>query len=68
MEAGLKTIAFPCISTGIFRFPQDLASEIAIRTVLKFLDIQNYSFQRIIFNVYSDSDFAIYESFIKNNL
>ncbi|KAG4105593.1 A1pp-domain-containing protein [Neocallimastix lanati (nom. inval.)] len=68
MEAGLKTIAFPCISTGIFRFPQDLASEIAIRTVLKFLDTQNYSFQRIIFNVYSDSDFAIYESFIKNNL
>lgn len=67
-ENNLKTIAFPCISTGIFRFPQDLASEIAIKTVIKFLDTNEHNFERIIFNVYSDTDFAIYDSFIKNNL
>ncbi|ORX83281.1 A1pp-domain-containing protein [Anaeromyces robustus] len=61
-EKKLKTIAFPCISTGIFRFPQDLASEIAIKSVIKFLDNNENYFERIIFNVYSDTDLAIYDN------
>jgi O-acetyl-ADP-ribose deacetylase (regulator of RNase III) len=35
---GLKSIAFPNISTGVYRFPKDLAAEIASRTVVQFLE------------------------------
>ncbi|OUM56641.1 hypothetical protein PIROE2DRAFT_18647 [Piromyces sp. E2] len=64
----LKTIAFPCISTGLFRFPQDLACEIAVNTVIKYLDTHENNFERIIFNVYGDKDLLIYDNYIKNNL
>ena len=67
-ENHLKSIAFPCISTGIFRFPQDLASEIAIKAVIKFLDTYENNFEKIIFNVYSDTDFKIYDKNIQNFL
>ena len=67
-ENNLKTVAFPCISTGLFRFPQDLACQIAIETVIKYLDTHENNFERIIFNVFGDTDLAIYDSYIKNNL
>jgi len=67
-ENNLKSVAFPCISTGLFRFPQDLACQIAIETVIKYLDTHENNFERIIFNVYSDTDLAIYDKYIKNNL
>ena len=66
-ENNIKSIAFPCISTGIFRFPKDLASEIAIKAVIKFLDNYENNFEKIIFNVYSDIDFEIYLKNIKSN-
>ena len=56
----IKTIAFPCISTGEFRFPKELASKIAIETVKKYLDTNEKYFERIIFNVFSDEDYKIY--------
>ena len=37
IDKGIKTIAFPCISTGVFRFPKDKASQIAIKSVDEFL-------------------------------
>jgi len=67
-ENSLKTIAFPCISTGIFRFPQELACKIAIETVVKYLDTHENNFERIIFNVYGDKDLNIYDNYIRNNL
>ncbi|ORX87444.1 A1pp-domain-containing protein [Anaeromyces robustus] len=67
-ENNLKSIAFPCISTGLFRFPQDLACEIAIKTVIKFLNENGPIFDKIIFNVYLDKDKYIYEDYIQSNL
>jgi len=67
-EHHLKTIAFPCISTGIFRFPQELACEIAIKTTIQYLDTHKNNFERIIFNVYGDKDLMIYDNYIKKYL
>lgn len=63
-EKGLKSIAFPCIATGLYSFPQDEASKIAIKTVSDYLKVNKNVFDHIIFNVYKDEDLNIY----KNNL
>ena len=59
-ENGLESVAFCCISTGEFHFPNDLAAEIAVRTVKEFLKKQT-SVKKVIFNVSKDLDKAIYE-------
>ena len=59
-ENNIKTIAFPCISTGEFRFPKGLASKIAIETIKEYLDTNEEYFEKIIFNVFSDEDYKIY--------
>ena len=59
-ENNIKTIAFPCISTGEFRFPKELASKIAIETIKEYLDTNEEYFEKIIFNVFSDEDYSFY--------
>ena len=59
-ENNIKTIAFPCISTGEFRFPKELASKIAIDAVKEYLDTNECYFEKIIFNVFSEEDYKIY--------
>ena len=59
-ENGCGSIAFCCISTGVFRFPADLAAQIAVRTVKDFLE-KDGGIRRVIFNVFKDSDRAIYQ-------
>ena len=59
-EKGLKTIAFPCIATGLFGFPQDDASKIAINTIEEYLKNNKNIFKHIIFNVFKDEDLEIY--------
>lgn len=59
-ENNLKTIAFPAISTGEFRFPKDLASKIAIKTIKEYLSEKEVYFNKIVFNVFSDEDYKIY--------
>ena len=56
----IKNIAFPCISTGEFRFPKELASRIAIETIKEYLDTNEEYFEKIIFNVFSEEDYKIY--------
>lgn len=58
-EHGLKTVAFCCISTGEFRFPSRDAAETAVNTVTELLRTDT-SIQRVIFNVFKDTDAAIY--------
>lgn len=58
-ENGLKSVAFCCISTGEFHFPNEEAAEIAVGTVKRFLQADN-QIQRVIFNVYQDTDLLIY--------
>lgn len=57
---GLKSVAFCCISTGEFHFPNELAAEIAIQTVRTW-QRQNSNRIEVIFNVFKDSDYEIYK-------
>lgn len=63
-ENGLESVAFCCISTGEFHFPNEKAAEIAVDTVKEFLK-QNTSVRRVIFNVFKDLDKAIYEGLLQ---
>ena len=60
-ENKLESVAFCCISTGVFHFPNRLATEIAVSTVRKFLE-QETSVKLVIFNVFKDVDAAIYRN------
>ena len=56
---GLRSVAFCCISTGVFRFPQEKAAEIAVETVKRFLE-QDDTVEQVIFNVFTDRDLELY--------
>ena len=58
-ENGCGSIAFCCISTGVFGFPQKRAAEIAVQTVREY-KAQTSSNIEVIFNVFKDSDYEIY--------
>ena len=66
-ENGLRSVAFCCISTGVFRFPPERAAEIAVKTVKAFLDHSETSLKRVIFNVFKDSDREIYSNILEIN-
>lgn len=63
-ENKLESVAFCCISTGEFHFPNDLAAEIAVETVKDFLKKQT-SVKKVIFNVFKDLDKVIYEKLLR---
>ena len=63
-ENGLKSVAFCCISTGVFHFPNKKAAEIAVKTVSEWLRDNPGKVERVIFNVFKDEDKAIYEKII----
>ena len=65
LESGLKTLAFCCISTGVFRFPNERAAEIAVRTVCDWLEAHPASMERVIFNVFKDEDREYYEQLLR---
>ena len=61
-----KSIAFPCISTGVYHFPKEQAAKIAIVTVKEFLpNLKNL--KEIIFVCFSAEDKALYDSLIEGN-
>ena len=63
-EHGLKSVAFCCISTGVFMFPNQRAAEIAVSTVQSWLREHPKRMDRVIFNVFKDTDRHIYEQFL----
>ncbi|MGL5273412.1 MAG: protein-ADP-ribose hydrolase [Phocaeicola sp.] len=64
-EYGVESIAFCCISTGEFGFPQQRAAEIAVSTVLNYLESEeSISIKKIIFNVFKDEDLSIYRTIL----
>lgn len=63
-EYGIRSVAFCCISTGEFRFPNEEAAIIAVSEVRKFLVSHEKDFDRIIFNVFKDVDREIYEQLV----
>ena len=62
-ENGLKSIAFCCISTGVFGFPQKRAAEIAVKTVREY-QAETKNELEVIFNVFKDVDYAIYRNLL----
>ena len=59
----LESIAFCCISTGVFNFPQKLAADIAVKTVEDYLNETETTLTDIIFDVFSDDDYLIYKEY-----
>lgn len=60
---GVKSVAFCCISTGEFHFPNDKAAEIAVQTVKDYIEQSNND-MKVIFNVYKDVDYQIYQNLL----
>ncbi|MDT8421480.1 MAG: O-acetyl-ADP-ribose deacetylase [Desulfuromonadales bacterium] len=58
-QAGLRSIAFPSISTGVYRFPIERACHIALTETLRFLE-QGSSLEKVIFTCFSDQDLQCY--------
>jgi len=58
-QAGLTSIAFPSISTGVYRFPIERACHIALTETLRFLE-QGTSLEKVIFTCFSDQDLQCY--------
>ena len=63
-ENGVSSIAFCCISTGVFMFPNERAAEIAVETVRKYKKEKNSGI-KVIFNVFKDEDAAIYHRLLR---
>ena len=65
-QNGVESIAFCCISTGVFRFPNQRAAEIAVETVRKY-KTETGSEMKVIFNVFKDLDLEIYRRLLTEN-
>lgn len=63
-ENDLQSVAFCCISTGVFRFPNRRAAEIAVHTVKTWLAAHPRAMERVVFNVFKDEDRAYYEALV----
>ena len=63
-ENDLKSVAFCCISTGVFRFPNKRAAQIAVKTVREWLTEHPGKMERVIFNVFKDEDKKYYEELV----
>lgn len=63
VEHDVKTIAFPNISTGIYRFPKQRAAEIAVETVQQFL-VTNPGIERVIFVCFDGENLEIYQALL----
>ena len=64
-EMNLESIVFCSLSTGLFGFPIERASKIAINTVRNYLENENKSIKKVIFDVFSDGDYDVYNKTIK---
>ena len=65
LENSLRTVAFCCISTGVFRFPNQRAAEIAVQTAREWLSMHDGQMDRVIFNVFKEEDKKHYEELLQ---
>ncbi len=65
-DKGVKSIAFCCISTGEFHFPNDRAAQIAVRTVKEYKDKTGSKIE-VIFNVFKEMDEKLYQGLLRRN-
>lgn len=57
----LRSVAFPSISTGVYRFPIERASQIALRVILNFIETEQHA-PRVVITCFSDQDFNVYRN------
>ena len=62
-QAGIRTLAFPAISTGVYGYPIELAARVAVTTVLDTLPLVP-SIEDIVFCCFSDEDLEVYEGLL----
>jgi O-acetyl-ADP-ribose deacetylase (regulator of RNase III) len=62
MQEGCRSVAFPSLSTGAYRFPIQSATAIALQTVVDTVKAHPEAFDEIRFTVFSDSDLQVYEN------
>ncbi|MEW9675554.1 O-acetyl-ADP-ribose deacetylase [Lentibacillus sp. L22] len=60
LEKGLNSIAFPSISTGVYRFPIDRAAEIAMKTIINFLTAHPFGIVKMV--LFSEQDYQTYQT------
>ncbi|XP_022906807.1 macro domain-containing protein CT2219-like [Onthophagus taurus] len=65
-EQNLRTIAFPCISTGIYGYPLEPAAHVAVNEVRSFLESNSSKVDRIIFCLFADQDVTIYQGVLQS--
>ena len=65
-EMNLNTLAFCCISTGVFGYPKEAAAKVAVETVREYKAKTNSS-PKVIFNVFTEKDYAIYKRLLGKN-
>jgi len=64
VENNLRTIAFPCISTGVYGYPNQNAAEVALKTTRTFLESHHQDVDRVIFCLFLPKDVEIYNQFL----
>ena len=65
LEHGIRSIAFPSIATGVYRFPVDLAAKIAVDTVSRFIDEHKDDFDLVEWVLFDEHTKCVYEAVIK---
>jgi O-acetyl-ADP-ribose deacetylase (regulator of RNase III) len=65
VDNGIKLIAFPAISTGVYRFPLDRATRIAVDEVIKFLKV-NDEIEKIIFVAFDNTTYDCHDEILKS--
>lgn len=68
MECGIKTIAFPSISTGVFGYPVNSAAQVAIQTAKDFTEENPGAFKEIYWVLFDDATYKTYEKAIETIL
>jgi O-acetyl-ADP-ribose deacetylase (regulator of RNase III) len=67
LEKGFKTVAFPSISTGAYRYPVEQASRVALGAVREFLEAASRgAVEKVIFVLFSDDDLEVYRQALEN--
>ncbi|RZF44311.1 hypothetical protein LSTR_LSTR006861 [Laodelphax striatellus] len=64
-KENLRSVAFPCISTGVYGYPQEKAAHVALKTVRKFLESNSSAVDRVIFCLFMPEDVKIYENLLQ---
>ena len=62
MDNEIRTIAFPSISTGIYRFPVELAAKIAVATIARFLSVNEDKFDLVEWVLFDENTEKVYEN------